>query len=365
MVLGIIPQNYQRFRHTVLTSKPTNQQERIIKMIAYSVILVVSLIGNILIPAVILSNTNMKKPTNYFILNMAISDLIIPILVVSRELLLLSTQSSEWLVKGALGNLLCKIVHFFGGVTIAVSILSLILITIDRFIAVVYPMKHYIMSSKTCKVSVTATWLVGMSMFSIYLYIFEIRNIDGVDECLALWYKIDEELAASFEIKHYSTLFFLLVAIPVVVMAVAYTIIIVSLKRQSSHLGDSLSDRQKRQRVERERKIVRMAIAIIVTFVISYIPVYVVKFMDLFVYNDGTPPTCFLITFGDVASFCLSSNAAVNPCIVFIFSQNFRHGFIQMLAKIGTVKTRNIRQQQPTNQHEMLNMAYENDILQQ
>ena len=109
----------------------TNQQERIIKMTAYSVVLVVSLFGNILIAAVILGNKNMKKPTNFFILNMAISDLTIPILVVSRELLWLCTQSREWLVKGTVGNLLCKTVKFFRSVTIAVSILSLIFITID------------------------------------------------------------------------------------------------------------------------------------------------------------------------------------------------------------------------------------------
>ena len=42
-------------------------------MTAYSVILVVSLIGNILIAAVILSNKKMKKPTNYFILNIPLT----------------------------------------------------------------------------------------------------------------------------------------------------------------------------------------------------------------------------------------------------------------------------------------------------
>ncbi|XP_020910225.1 octopamine receptor 1-like [Exaiptasia diaphana] len=344
----------------------TNQQERIIKITAYSVILVVSLIGNILIAAVILSNKKMKKPTNYFILNMAISDLVIPTMVVSRQLVLLCTQPkhiSEWLVEGTIGTLLCKLVHFFQDVTTAVSIFSLILITVDRFIAVVYPMKHYIMSSKTCKVSILATWLVGMSIHAVYLYTYEVLVIHGMNLCSSGWYtKFGRELGAIFVRNYYLILFFLLAVMPVVVMAVAYTIIIVSLKRQSIPLGDSFSDRQKRQRANREQKILRMAIAIIVTFVILWIPYNVFIFLELFVYNDGAPKPCFLITFHFIAFFCAYANAAVNPCIVFMFSQNFRHGFMQMLANVGIIKNRSIRQQTTTQiSMTMQNKAYEND----
>ena len=93
------------------------EDELIGKVTAYVVILVVSLLGNILIAAVILCNKKMKKPTNYFILNMAISDLVVPTMVISRLIVQLYLQPYEWLVTGVFGVVLCKIVFFLQNVS--------------------------------------------------------------------------------------------------------------------------------------------------------------------------------------------------------------------------------------------------------
>lgn len=343
---------------------PDYQYGRITKMIAYSINLFASLIGNILIAVVILSNKNMKKPTNYFILNMAISDLVVPTMVHSRQLVQLYTQAEydyEWIVEGTVGTVLCKVVVFFQDVTTAVSIFSLILISVDRFIAVVYPTKHYIMSRRVCKILIFGTWLVGMSIHGVYLYTFEVRIVNGVNICQSGYYKFGREFAARFYLIYYMTQFSLLAVLPMIVMAVAYIIIVARLKRQSVSLGDSFSDRQTRKRAEREHKIIRMAIAIIITFVISWLPSHVFMFLKLFVYNDvEMHKTCFLITFHCIALFCAYSNASLNPCIVFGFSQKFRQGFMQMIARKRIIQNRGIAQQ-PPNEHEMRNMTYENE----
>lgn len=339
------------------------EEERIIKLTAYSIVLVASFIGNLLIIAVILSNKKMKRPTNFFILNMALSDLVVPAMVISRQIILLEGEPkhrSIWMVDGTFGLILCKVVYFLQDVTTAVSIFSVILITVDRFIAVVYPMKHYIMSNNICKISIITTWLVAMGMHAIYLYSFELYNYHGTNICYPAWQKLTKNFN-TFLRKYYVTLFCILVILPLVLMAVAYSIIIISLKRQSMPLGDSFSDRQKRQRAERERKVLRMAIAIIVSFFILWAPYNVFVFLELFLYSDTPIRPCNFDQFKYASFFCAYLNAAVNPAICFIFSQNFRQGFVQMLAKIGIVKRRNIPQQTTQVSMTVQNKAYEVD----
>lgn len=116
--------------------------------------------------------------SNYPII--AISDLVFPTMVYSRQLLQLfinSRHDFEWLVEGTVGIVFCKLVDFFQDLTTAVSISSLILITIDRFIAVVYPMKHYIMSRRVCKVLIFGTWLVGVGIHAVYFYTIEVMDM--------------------------------------------------------------------------------------------------------------------------------------------------------------------------------------------
>ena len=68
------------------------------------------------------------------------SDLIgYPILVFPQILTELYTDS--WLVSGPLGQALCKLVFVLEYVSSSVSIQSLVLIAVDRFVAVVFPLR--------------------------------------------------------------------------------------------------------------------------------------------------------------------------------------------------------------------------------
>jgi len=52
----------------------------------------------------------MRKPINFLIVNMAMSDLLFPIFLISRDIQLLYVNS--WLIGGPLGKVLCKLVNF-------------------------------------------------------------------------------------------------------------------------------------------------------------------------------------------------------------------------------------------------------------
>ena len=116
--------------------------------VAFCLIFIVSLVANSLIVIIVYKTPNLRKPINFFIANMASSDLLVPIFWIPLDLSYLHTNS--FLIGGQLGQALCKLVNFFIAVSFTVSVQNLILIAVDRFGAVVFPLRSPLIRSKLC-----------------------------------------------------------------------------------------------------------------------------------------------------------------------------------------------------------------------
>ena len=134
--------------------------------------MIVSLAANSLIVTIVYKTPNLRKPINYLIANMASSDLLFPIFWIPWKLSNLHTNS--FLIGGKLGQALCKLGPFFENVSIAVSIQNLILIAVDRFGAVVFPLRSPLIRSKLCPFFILATWIVAVAVSSPHLFANEL-----------------------------------------------------------------------------------------------------------------------------------------------------------------------------------------------
>ena len=108
------------------------------KTVAYCLIIFGSLVGNSLIVIIVYKNKRMRRPINFFIVNMATSDLLYPTFLLPIHLMHLYNDS--WLIDGLLGRALCKLKDLLERVSIDVSILSLILIASERCSRVLFPL---------------------------------------------------------------------------------------------------------------------------------------------------------------------------------------------------------------------------------
>ena len=116
-------------------SSPLNPTaEKVVKTFTFYLIFIVSLVGNSFIGIVVYKTQTLTKPINYFIVNMAMSDLLYPIFWFPWYLTVLFLDS--WPIGGSLGQALCKLGPFLGNTSVVVSIQSLVLIAVDRFGAV-------------------------------------------------------------------------------------------------------------------------------------------------------------------------------------------------------------------------------------
>ena len=126
------------------SSLPNTTARKIGQTFAFCLIFVVSLVGNSFIGIVVYKTQTLRKPINYFIANMALSGLLYPIVVAPVFIVMFVDGSS--LQRGPFGQVLCKLVTFFWLVSIIVSIQSLVLIAVDRFGAVVFPLRSPLVS---------------------------------------------------------------------------------------------------------------------------------------------------------------------------------------------------------------------------
>ena len=162
--------------------------EKIGKTFAYSLIFLVSLAGNTVIGIIVYKTKTMRKPINFLIVNMAMSDLLLPIFSIPQSMQRI--HKDYWLIGGPLGQALCKLVFFLTHAPALVSIQSLVLIAVDRFGAVVFPLRSALISSKLCPFFILATWIVTMAVSSPYLFAMNLLEYPGGFRCEARWNEV-------------------------------------------------------------------------------------------------------------------------------------------------------------------------------
>lgn len=159
---------------------------------------VVSLVGNSFIGIVVYKTASLRKPINFLIINMAMSDLLYPIFLIPRRLSDLYQDS--WLIRGNPGRIaLCKLSPFMTDVSLVVSIQSLILIAVDRLQlgAVLFPLRPPPISPKLCAAFVLITWIVAMAGMSPDLFVYSLNIYQGELVCFRDWRSVGDSLSWS------------------------------------------------------------------------------------------------------------------------------------------------------------------------
>ena len=303
--------------------------EKIGKAFAYCLIIVVSLIGNSLIGIIIYKKKTMRRKINYFILNMALSDIVLSFFGLPLDFVEFFVE--YWFISdGLLGQTLCKVVPFLKYLSCVVSIESLLLIAIDRFGAVVFPLRRPFISSKICSSLILGTWICGAIGLSPYLIAFQLFEHDGKLTC-ALRFTVN-----FLEEKHLQALSLIFFALSFALMTILYGRILFKIKFEKIPGEQSAIARQ--QRVERNSKVLKMVIAIVLGFFLCWGPLAVSVFLTVFSSDNTTRLPCGILQYNFIAKFMAHANCAINPCICFTFSGNFRDGLKSVVGCYRTMQ---------------------------
>ena len=296
-------------------SNPT--AEKIGMTLAYCLIFIVALAGNTVIGIIVYKTKTMRTPINFFIVNMAMSDLLFPIFLIPRKIQTLYIY--YWLIGGPLGQVLCKLVAILAEVSSAVSVESLVLIAVDRFGAVVFPLRSPLISSKLCLFFILATWIVAIAVNSPEFIARELVVYPEKLVCERHW---NEVFGESLSSENY-IMFCIVVFRFIPFLAIAILYITIYLKIKSQKIPGEQSANAGQQRQQRERNVLNMAIAIVLGLAVCWLPFAI--FWCIFIFTETVWSSCGEPYYAYAVMLALA-NCAINPCICFIFSRNYRNG---------------------------------------
>ena len=117
--------------------------------------------------------------------------------------------------------------------------------------------------------------------------------------------------------------------VPLVLISILYMTVVVKLKSQNIPGEGSANGREQQSR--RQKNVLKMSIAIVVTFIVCWLPTTIWWFLVLYAPDSTTTASCGFQYFAAIAFRLAHFNSAINPCISFIFSGNYRQGLKNLL----------------------------------
>uniref|UniRef100_A0A7N8X3A2 Dopamine receptor D4 related sequence n=1 Tax=Mastacembelus armatus TaxID=205130 RepID=A0A7N8X3A2_9TELE len=138
-------------------------------------LILIIILGNVLVCLSVLTERSLKTATNYFIISLAVADLLLAVLVlplyVYSEFL-----GGVW----TLSTYICDALMTMDVMLCTASILNLCAISVDRYIAVVVPLKYNRNQFSVRQLAlITATWVLSLGVASPV--IFGLNQVPGRD----------------------------------------------------------------------------------------------------------------------------------------------------------------------------------------
>ena len=297
---------------------------KVCKTLVYLLLFVTALVGNGFVGFIVYKTRQMRTTTNYLIVNMSASDAVFAL--VTMPLTVKFIYAGENLFSsGFLAEVNCKLVSFLQSSAVSISALSLTIIALDRFFAIMMPLKTVI-TKRLTRTIIAAIWMISFVLNSPVLYANTVSTDKKTGDvyCAEIWEPLLDTKKAS---KAYTVFLFVsLYLLPIVTMALLYTAVVYELWRGSKAIEHR--NKVSYQQIHRaNKKVLLMFVTVVILFAMFWLPVYIYQFNNYFGDDPCALPHAVIITGYTFAH----ATSAINPFIYCIFSENYRRGVLQIL----------------------------------
>lgn len=340
-------------------------------LVVYPLIMVLGLAGNALIIFTTQRYRRMQSTTNVFLSSLASADLLLIIVCIPVKLAKL--MAFTWNA----GFFMCKAVHYMQNVSAMCSVFTLTAMSIERYYAIIHPMKvKYLCSLSQARKICAGIWVAAFVLATPILYAIDYKEV-GV-KYVAYWCVRDYEDWVTLRFNDVYSLVVILV-VPTGIMVFTYSVICwevwhvmlqrcqmtsgkglsvpesipLSSKRRQVGFRESLKKGVAQTRMEEEtqtvKQVTKMLVAVVVVFVICWAPLL----LDNLLTSYGVFPHSYERV-GDQVGYKYMSvcfhllsyfNSCVNPIVYGFMSRSFRESFRQALCRCCKTGRKPNRQQ--------------------
>ncbi|XP_054765380.2 melatonin receptor type 1B-B-like [Lytechinus pictus] len=320
----------------------------------YGIIAMTGILGNFLVCFALFRNTTLRTRTSYFIIHLAFTDLLTSTWTIPFHLF----PDPPGVADNTNGEIVCRlyISKFPLWCTIFASVYSLVNVTLERYFAVVHPVKYKIFfSRKWSALMMAATWVIGFLSNIYFFWLYDAKE----GSCDFVGYP---SVAAQRIVGVYT--FAVVYVIPIVATLFCHHKMIASLKKQLEILRQER--REKRATGQKPKKdanawqlkaaheIQKTLLVVIITYMICWAPNQFI----FFAFNMGAPVD-FTQPYYHVSVVFALFNSCLNPFIYVYKNKYFRRGLLESLGcpegmltflnRIGPASTGTAEGDTPTN----------------
>ncbi|XP_027000910.1 chemokine XC receptor 1-like [Tachysurus fulvidraco] len=275
----------------------------------FSIVVLLSLIGNILVLVTLAYYENLKSLTNIFILNLALSDLLFTVG--------LPFWACYYIWGWTLGDVACKTVSFVFFAGFYSSITFLMMMTIQRYMAVVHPLSDWEKRQGMELIPVLG-WLVGIGI-AVPAPIFSSVMSDPAD---------DSQLYCEY---NSNTVELRLIYLQNVIFVFAFSVMGFCYTRILQTIVNT--------RARKKHRTIKLIFCIVVVFFFGWAPYNLVIFLQTFTtlnveYFTDCEVTNYLDYAENVCKLLAFSHCCLNPVFYVFVAVKFRNYLKEILQKI-------------------------------
>uniref|UniRef100_A0A671Q8R9 Neuropeptide FF receptor 2-like n=1 Tax=Sinocyclocheilus anshuiensis TaxID=1608454 RepID=A0A671Q8R9_9TELE len=286
-------------------------------IVSYLLIFIVCMVGNGVVCFIVLRSKNMRTVTNLFILNLAISDLLVGIFCMPTTLV--DNIITGW----PFGSLVCKLSGMVQGISVSASVFTLVAIAVDRFRCIVYPFKQKLTIS-TSTLIIVIIWVLAISIMCPSGVMLQVTKEHRVSILLSdgnttqPFYWCRENWPNQEMRKIYTTVLFANIYLaPLTLIVIMY-----------ARIGITLFKTSIRQLVSRKKKrVIKMLLVVALLFILSWLPLWALMMLSDYASLSERQHRIINIYFYPLAHWLAFCNSSVNPIVYGFFNENFRKGF--------------------------------------
>ncbi|XP_077299242.1 allatostatin-A receptor-like [Arctopsyche grandis] len=269
------------------------------------------LIGNALVVAVVAWNPGMRSTTNLLIINLAVADLLFVVFCVPF------TATDYVLTRWPFGDVWCKVVQYLIVVTAHASIYTLVLMSLDRYLAVVHPVASMgIRTESNAFIAIALAWMLIVSSALPVAICHGEQHYDHKGRTQSSCVFLESSLCYRpfFQVSFFLSSY----AVPLLLICVLYVRLLARLWRNAP--GQRLSAESRKGK----RRVTRMVLVVVAAFAVCWLPIHVILVLKSLGKYEITQATVAAQIAAHVLAY---TSSCVNPLLYAFLSEHFRRAF--------------------------------------